>query len=243
MGVVSRCVRRLLPAALLCTLALPVLAQTIHPVVIELPADRRHRAQGRFEIVNDGLTPLIAVLEPRSFDVSEDGEPGYRPLDPGVHLRLSAQSFRIPPQQSRTVFYDVTVDSLPSWFVIPCTLSGLPKRSGLDIRVELPHTVYVLGPAAPRRADIALRSAAWRQTERDVELMLENQGPSVARARSVELIGSGHREIAGSFPLLPHGRRRLRIPWSAEAGPERVVVRFDRFTIDQPFAEAAQAGD
>src|SRR5262249_7951244 len=154
--------------------------------------------------------------------------------DPGVHLQLSAQSFRIPPKQSRTVLYDVTVDSLPAWFVIPCTLSGMPNHSGLDIRVELPHAVYVLGPALPQRADIALRSAAYRHAERGVELTIETHGPGVARARSVELIGARHRELAGSFPLLPHGRRRLHIPWDAGTGPERVVVRFDRFAIDQP---------
>src|SRR6266850_3979310 len=113
-------------------------AQTIRPVVVQY---RQPHAQGRFEVVNDGLVPLSAVLEPKSFSVTDDGEAIYRPLDPSIHLRLSAMSFRIPPRQTRVVFYDVTADSVPSWFVIPCTLSGLPSRNGLDVRIELPHTV------------------------------------------------------------------------------------------------------
>src|SRR5262245_2193682 len=64
----------------------PVGAQTIRPVVVE---GQERCTDGRFELVNDGLTPLTVVLEPRSFDVSETGEPIYRPLDPRIHLRLS----------------------------------------------------------------------------------------------------------------------------------------------------------
>src|SRR5262249_25408030 len=128
-------------AAFATMLATAVEAQTIRPVIVEY---RQNRVQGRVEVANDGLTPLAAVLEPRSFDVSENGEPLYRALDPAVHLELSSMAFRIPPGQSRVVFYEASADSLPAWFVIACTLSGLPKRSGLDIRLELPHTVYLL---------------------------------------------------------------------------------------------------
>src|SRR5262245_33968270 len=123
--------------------AAPAHGQTIRPVVVEY---RAPRAQGRFGLVNEGLTPLDVVLEPKSFDVTEDGEPVYRPLDPRLHVRLSEMSLKIPPKQSRFVFYEATSDSVPGWFVIPCRMSGFPRRSGLDVCIELPHTVYLIQP-------------------------------------------------------------------------------------------------
>src|SRR5262245_9010890 len=108
--------------------ATPLHAQTIRPVIVEYV---KNKAQGRFELVNDGVTPLNVVLEPKSFDITEAGEPIYRPLDPRIHLRLSTMSVRIPAKQSRFVFYEASCDSLPAWFVIPCTFSGLPPQRGL----------------------------------------------------------------------------------------------------------------
>src|SRR5690348_11919056 len=51
-------------------------AQTVRPVINELS----NPAKGRVEYVNDSITPLNVVLEPRSFSVSETGEISYRPL-------------------------------------------------------------------------------------------------------------------------------------------------------------------
>src|SRR5258708_28144372 len=76
-------------------------AQTVRPVINELG----NPAKGRVEYVNDSLTPLNVVLEAKSFTVSETGEIAYRPLDANIHLKRSATSFRIQPQQTYYVFY------------------------------------------------------------------------------------------------------------------------------------------
>src|SRR5262245_44981273 len=119
-------------AALSAGMAVAANAQTIRPVIAEYP---KGRAEGRFELVNDGVVPLNVVIEPQSFDITEAGEPIYRPLDPLIHLRLSAMSVRIPPKQTRWVFYEATADSLPAWFVIPCKFSGIRPRAGLEVRI------------------------------------------------------------------------------------------------------------
>src|SRR5436309_15441126 len=90
-------------------------AQTVRPVINELVGNP---VKGRVEYVNDSLTPLNVVLEARSFTVSESGEITYRPLDAGVHLKLSATSFRIQPQQTYYVFYEASSPQVPAWFVI-----------------------------------------------------------------------------------------------------------------------------
>jgi hypothetical protein len=97
---------------------LPATAQTVQPVIAE---HHGKKTQAKFELVNNGLVPLNVVIEPKSFDVSIDGEVTYRPLDSSVHLKLSAMSLRIPARQSRYVFYEASADSYPAWFVIPCT--------------------------------------------------------------------------------------------------------------------------
>ncbi|MBI4462860.1 MAG: hypothetical protein HY653_08150, partial [Acidobacteria bacterium] len=52
-------------------------------------------------------------------------------------------SFRLPPQQTFYVFYEATADRLPAWFTIYCGFSGLPSYEGINVVVELPHTVYL----------------------------------------------------------------------------------------------------
>src|SRR5262245_9319336 len=79
----------------------PARAQTVRPVVVEYVGSK---VKGKFELVNDNLTPLSVILEPKSFDITETGEAVYRPLDPRIRLRLSAMSVRVPPQQSRWIF-------------------------------------------------------------------------------------------------------------------------------------------
>src|SRR5450631_4523552 len=110
-------------------------AQTVRPLIAELG----NPAKGRVEYVNDSLTPLNVVLEPKSFTVSETGEISYRPLDPSLHLKLSTTSFRIQPQQTYYVFYEATAPQSPAWFVIYAAFSGFPFRTsqGMNVRLEL----------------------------------------------------------------------------------------------------------
>jgi hypothetical protein len=37
----------------------------------------------------------------------------------------------------------------------------------------------------------------------------------------------------GAFPLFPHSPRSLEIPWSDDLTPERVVLRFSNFTMEE----------
>ena len=214
-------------------------AQTIRPVVVEY---RKNHVEGRFELVNDGLTPLNVVLEPKSFDISDAGEPTYRPLDPRIRLRLSTMSIRIPAKQTRLVFYEASAESLPAWFVIPCTFSEIRPRPGLEVRVELPHTVYLVQKDALLRSDIEIPYAAFNAAAHVVELDLVNRGPRLGRAMDAEAIGNGKRERHPSFPMPPNGHRRLVIPWNAEQSPTRVKIRFPGFTLERSLTGAVQAG-
>src|SRR5262245_3128164 len=231
MGPIGRVTACVVLAALAGFASPPAAAQTIRP---EIAAYQKNRVHGRFELVNDGSTPLNVVLEPQSFDITDLGEPVYRPLDPRIHLRLSAMSIRIPAKQTRFVFYEASTDSLPAWFVIPCTFSGLRAQTGLEVRVELPHTVYFVQKEPLKRSDIEISSATFNNADRVVDVEIENHGPRLGRALEAEVTGGGHGERQASFPMAPGGRRRLLIPWNSDQAPNRVVIRFRGFAVEQP---------
>src|ERR671912_1814361 len=119
-------------------LARPLDAQTVRPAVVEYP----NQARGKFELVNESLFPLTVVLEPRGFHVEPTGELIEEPLDTArIRVKISAMSFRIPPRETYTVFYEATAKSFPSWFLISSTLTGARTQTGLNVRIELPHVV------------------------------------------------------------------------------------------------------
>lgn len=218
-------------------LPLPLFGQTVRPVI----AEHQGKARSKFELVNDSLFPLNVVLEPKGFSISVNGEAIFRPLDSSIHLKLSAMSFRIPPRQSRFVFYEARADALPAWFVIYSTFAGFPVQSGLNVQVVLPHTVYLLQKEPLDSSHVRLRLAEFQPEARRVVVELENTGPYLGRAREAEVISTAEKTTSPGFPLLPHSERRLEIPWEAAESPEKVVIRFKGFVVEERLQERKHA--
>jgi hypothetical protein len=216
-------------ACAVATLAGPARAQTIRPVIVEYQGAK---ACGKFDLVNDQLLPVNVILEPRSFDVTEGGDPVYRPLDRSVTLKLSEMSFRIPALQSRTIFFEARAESIPAWFTIFATFAGMPRRQGIEIEVELPHTVYLLSkqPLAP--GDVRVESAVWDSVAQSVSVRLRNTSGRLGRVLEAQATARKERSEAGSFPLLPHTTRTVVIPWKAGGAPSTYRFRFQRFTME-----------
>jgi len=224
--------------------ALPAVvgAQTVRPAVVEYPV----RGSGKFDLVNESLFPLTVVLEPRGFRVEESGELVDVPFDSAnVDLRLSAMSFRIPPLGTYTVFYEARARALPAWFVVLSSMTGARTSSGLNVRIQLPHVVYLLQKEPLTREAVSLRSFAFDSAARTATLELENSSQSLGRVLASELGGTGSRRTAfGGFPLFPSSRRRVEVPWEGATSPDRVVLRFANFTLDQRLGvEPRTAGD
>ena len=206
--------------------------QTVRPVISELG----NPAKGRVEYVNDGLTPLNVVLEAKSFTVSENGELSYRPLDPGIHLKLSATSFRIQPQQTYYVFYEASAPPSPTWFVIYASFTGFAFRTaqGMNVRLQLPHTVYLLPKQRAEKADVRVVRAELNAADNKVLLEVENTGDNFGRVLQTQLASGRKKQEAPGFPIFPHSRRILEVPLSAgETAPTDVSFQFDNFKIDE----------
>lgn len=211
------------------------IAQTVRPVISELG----NPAKGRVEYVNDGLTPLNVVLEARSFTVSEKGDITFRPLDPSIHLKLSATSFRIQPQQTYYVFYEASAPPTPTWFVIYASFSGFAFRTaqGMNVRLQLPHTVYLLPKQKLEKADIRVVRAELDSSGNKVLLEVENTGGNFGRVMQTYLENGRKKEEAPGFPIFPHSKRILEVPLDPksqrDAAPTDVSFQFDNFKIEQ----------
>jgi hypothetical protein len=201
----------------------------------------QERARSSFQLHNPSIFPIVVVLEVRGFSISEQGEVIDTPLDTSrIHVKLSEMSFRIPPRVTRTVFYEATGDSLPAWFNILSAMSGTRTESGLNVRVLLPHVVYLNQKQPLRRADLAIRRIELDSGGKKVRVLLENLSPKLGRVYQLSVSDDGHTsQPGGGFPLMPRSRRWAEVDWPNATPPSRVALRLSRFTLDTLFSPSA----
>jgi hypothetical protein len=205
-------------------------AQSVSPPI----AEYQQRARSSFQLRNPSIFPITVVLEIRGFTISEAGDVVDVPLDTSrIRVKLSEMSFRIPPRGARTVFYEAVSDSLPTWFNILSAMSGTKTESGLNVRILLPHVVYLNQKQALRREDVAIRAFEVDSAAKKARVQLENLGPNLGRVYQLT-VGNGRStsQPGGGFPLLPHKRRWAEVGWDAATRPNRLTLKFSRFTID-----------
>ncbi len=216
-------------AAVFCLVPFATFAQTVRPLIAELGSP----AKGRVEYVNDSALPVNVVVQAESFSVSETGEISYRPLDSNIHLKLSATSFRIPPQQTYYLFYEASADQVPAWFIIYASFSGFGLRTqqGVNVRLQLPHTVYVLPKKQIEKADVHVSKAEYHPETKKLIVEVENTGGSFGRVQESWLVGSKRMEGPG-FPIFPQSRRQMEYTWEGEGSPAKIELVFEKFKIE-----------
>jgi len=205
-------------------------AQSVSPPI----AEYQERARSSFQLQNASIFPITVVLEVRGFTITDRGDVVDVPLDTSrIRVKLSEMSFRLPPRGGRTVFYEATSDSLPTWFNILSALSGVRTSNGLNVRILLPHVVYLNQKQPLRREEVAIRAFEYDPAAKKAWVQLENLGPHLGRVQQLT-ISDGHHagQAAGGFPLLPHRRRRGMVDWDGATAPSRLTLRFSRFNID-----------
>ena len=205
-------------------------AQSVSPPL----AEYQERARSSFQLQNGSIYPIVVVLEVRGFGITEQGEVQDLPLDTArVHVKLSEMSFRLPPRSSHTVFYEASSDSLPAWFNILSTMSGAKTANGLSVRILLPHVVYLNQKQPLRKDQVVVRQLEFDSAGRKARLLLENTGPNLGRVYQLTVSdGRSDGPKGGAFPLIPHQRRWVELPWTGSEPPARVQLRCSRFSID-----------
>ena len=209
-------------------------AQSIRPVISEHVAKV---AKGSFELVNSGLVPLNVILDPKSFSVSEQGDITYRPLDKSTQLKLSAMSFQIPPEQSYFVFYEARADVLPAWFVIYSNIGGRKNSAGVNVRIDLPHTVYILPKRSLEKSDILISALGPTSDKTHLGFRVTNTGPWFGRVLSTEFIGKDGTTQGSGFPVFPHSARIVEVPCQGNHPATTLRLRLRNFKLDEPVSE------
>jgi hypothetical protein len=205
-------------------------AQSVSPPI----AEYQERARSSFQLQNASIFPITVVLEVRGFTITDHGDVVEVPLDTSrVHVKLSEMSFRLAPRASHTVFYEATSDSLPTWFNILSAMSGVRTSNGLNVRILLPHVVYLNQKQPLRREEVAIKAFEYDPAAKKAWVQLENLGPHLGRVQQVTISdGRNPSATAGGFPLLPHRLRRAMVSWDGATAPTRLSLRFSRFSID-----------
>jgi hypothetical protein len=208
----------------------PLTGQTIRPLISEF----KNKARGKVELVNDAAWPLNVYLQPRSFTVSASGDMTDAPLERGIHVKLSVMSLRIPPGQSRWVFYEATSDHMPAWFVVYAVFAGFPTRDfkGINVQLELPHVAYILPKDGLKSDDVRVNVTELRPADRKIVLDIENTGGNFGRILTTELSGPAGKASSPGFPLFPGGHRRLELAWSSDQQPKQLVLRSRDFIVE-----------
>jgi hypothetical protein len=224
----------LLAGAILALAGARLSGQTISPPISEY----QERGRGSFQLTNTTLFPLNVVVEVRGFRITEQGEMVDVPLDTSrVHVKLSAMSLRIAPRATYNVFYEAKADSAPAWFNILSAMTGARTDNGLNLRIILPHVVYLNGKTPLARDEVAVRALELDAARGRVRVQLENTGPSLGRILAVTATGAeGSSEPGAGFPLMPHSRRWTELGWRHGAPPDRVSIRAAKFTLDTALA-------
>lgn len=207
----------------------PAAAQTVSPPV----AEYQEKARSSFQLINGSIFPLTAVLEVKGFDITDRGDVVEIPLDTArLRVRLSASSFRIAPRSTYTVFYEAAGDSLPAWFQIVTALSGARTDTGINLRILLPHVVYLNQKAPLRRESVVVHRFEVDPATGKARALLENISADLGRVLEVAFDSPAGDSRSGGFPLLPGHRRWVELDWSRPAPPNRLTFRTARFSFD-----------
>jgi hypothetical protein len=225
---------RLLSGVLLAVCAVFTFAQTVSPVIVEYKV----KADGRFALTNNTLTPMAVTLEPRSFSITSDGNGAYRTLDAGIHVQLSAMSARIDPGQTYYVFYKAKADRLPAWFTIYSTFSSLQHTGSLDVRILLPHTVYIYPKNQASNDVVKVTQATFAASSNKVICELLNNSADLERVQEIRVISKTKSATAAGFPMLPGGQRHVEVPWNESEPPTGIQFRLEHSTMNLPLATA-----
>jgi hypothetical protein len=230
------CLRSILLAA--CAVlsgTMPLRAQVVQPVI----AEYTKAADGYFQVKNEGTAPQIVTLEPRSFSLDEEGNGIFRPLDPTVHLELSATSVRLEPRGAARIFYKVNADALPAWLCIYANFSPAKEGRGVNVRIMLPHTIYLYGKEELQRSDVVVTDLRYDENTHRITASVENRGRAAGRVAEVAVNAGRASQTAGGFPLLPGGRRNIAVEWTSEKRPEDLNLRLAKFDLKLPLPKSS----
>ena len=119
---------------------------------------------------------------------------------------------------------------------------GARTDNGLNVRLILPHVVYLNQKKALKKQDVVIRALEFSPAHQKSQSPTGKPGANLGRVLQVA-ISDGHAtgQPSGGFPLFPHSRRWTEVKWDADTTPDRLTLRFARFTIDTVLSATSAA--
>jgi hypothetical protein len=102
----------------------------------------------------------------------------------------------------------------------------------MNVRLELPHTVYLLPKQSVDKSQIRVTRAEYHPDSKAVLLEVENTGDYFGRVQQTFLASKKKKQEAPGFPLFPHSRRLLEVPLDGVEAPDRLILDFQNFKIE-----------
>jgi hypothetical protein len=206
-------------------------AQTVSPIVAEFQAkkDVGPTAEGQIVVRNDGLQPLIATLDPMSFNVtSGEGKQSFYPLDETVSVHFDSSSAKIPPKGEHIFSYRATCKVAPCWYLTFVSMMNLrPKgESSIAVALHIASTTYIYGKTPVRKDEVAF---SWQGSD----LHVLNNSRECVRGASLEAhFSDGRVQKFKSFPMFPKGYAGEERTFRFSTKPSYVTLKFPKFTLD-----------
>ena len=141
---------------------------------------------------------------------------------------------RLAPHQTAHIFYKASADNVPAWLCVYASFTSIQKNPGLNVRILLPHTIYLYQREALQRNAITVGNVKYDAGHHLVTCELTNTSTLAGRAASVEVTGKGGSASQGGFPMLPHETRLLSIEWTANQPPRDIAIQFPHFSMKIP---------
>lgn len=121
-------------------------AQSLSPIIGE---GGKGKLKGSFQIGNTEVIPMVTTVDVRSATFAKDGSVTYRALDEDVTVQLKETSAKIGPRQSHVFYYSVECRNPHACVVIFLPSSTFGRAAnGMQVRVVLPHSVYLCSDSA-----------------------------------------------------------------------------------------------
>lgn len=108
------------------------------------------------------------------------------------------------------------------------------------IQVQLPHTIYLLPKRRLRKAELSIVRAQYLPQKKQVVIRVSNSGEAFGRVLEADVQGPKAKASQSGFPVFPNSQRQVEIPWQSASLPSKVVLHFDRFTMETEVQGATQ---
>jgi hypothetical protein len=96
----------------------------------------------------------------------------------------------------------------------------------MNVRLELPHTVYLLPKRSVEKPDVHIERAELSRQENKILLEVENTGDYFGRVLETQLVYPRKKQEAPGFPIFPHSKRIVEVELEAKAEDDDVPVDF-----------------